>query len=135
MKKALPESLQHTIDAMLEAETQISYGKPEIYNAFVSPNANTTAVSASGRVMTGADAVREATVNVSKGNIGERNRFVEKIACDYVEGMCFFVIKSGVEIDKEDGTTDNLCWVITYVLKEIDGKWMLVHRQNTRSKP
>jgi len=133
--KVLPESLQRTIDALLEAETQISYAKPEIYNAFVVPDSDTTAVSASGRVMKGADAVREATVNVSRGNVGEKNRFVEKIACDYVDGMCYFVIKSGVEIDKEDGTTDSLCWVITYVLKEIDGKWMLVHRQNTRAKP
>jgi|GEM_PF-1015694 len=133
--KVLPESLQRTIDALLEAETQISYAKPEIYNAFVAAGAETTAVSASGRVMKGADAVREATVNVSRGNVGEKNRFIEKIACDYVDGMCYFVIKSGVEIDKEDGTTDSLCWVITYVLKEIDGKWMLVHRQNTRAKP
>jgi len=133
--KVLPESLQRTIDALLEAETQISYAKPEIYNAFVAAGAETTAVSASGRVMKGADAVREATVNVSRGNVGEKNRFIEKIACDYVDGMCYFVIKSGVEIYKEDGTTDSLCWVITYVLKEIDGKWMLVHRQNTRAKP
>lgn len=134
MKNALPESASRALDALLDAETQISYSRPEIYNAFVAPGENITAVSASGRIMTGTDEVRAATVNVSKGNVGERNRFVEYLACDYVDGMCYVILKSGVDIDKEDGTTDSLCWVITYVLKEIAGEWKLVHRHNTRSK-
>ena len=48
--------------------------------------------------------------------------------------MYYAVLKSGVEIDKDDGGTDSLCWIITLILQKVEGNWKLVHRHNTRAK-
>ncbi len=117
MEGVLSESAARALESLLEAETQISYAKPDVYNDCTADGDDVSAVSASGRVMLGAEEVRAATVVVSKGNVGERNRFVDYLACGAADGMCYAVIKSGVEIDKEDGQADSLCWIITYVLK------------------
>ena len=36
--------------------------------------------------------------------------------------------------DKEDGTSDELCWIVTLVIKETADGWKIIHRHNTRSK-
>ena len=130
----LPDDLQKVIDEILAAEVRISYGEPEKYNAYVSDSDSVTSVSASGRTMLGSEEVRAASVMVSKGNKGERDRFVEWISCDYANGMAYAVFKTGVTIDKEDGTSDELCWIVTLVIKVTADGWKIIHRHNTRSK-
>lgn len=130
----LPDGLKKIIDDIIAAESEISYGKPESYNSYVAEGEDVTAISASGRVMKGDAEVRGASVMVSKGNVGERDRFIEHISCDYVDDMAYAVFKTGVTIDKEDGSSDELCWAITLVIKNTPEGWKIVHRQNTRSK-
>jgi len=131
----LPFELQNVLENAIEAEKQISYARPEVYNALVAESDNCTAISASGRFTIGSADVKGATVRVSVGNVGETERFVEHIAADYTDNMFYGVFKSGVCISKEDGSSDRLCWVVTMVFKKIDGVWKLVHRHNTRSTP
>ena len=136
MKPELPKQLKELVDSVLDAEILISYAKPEPYNVFVADGDGVTAVSASGRVMVGSDAVKAATVTVSNGNLGESGRFVEYISGDVTDDMMYAVIKTGVTITKDDGSVGELCWVITFVFRKMeDGNWLLVHRHNTRSKP
>ncbi len=130
----LPDDIKRVIDDIIIAETEISRAKPECYNSFVEDSENVTAVSASGRTMKGSREVRDASVTVSKGNKGERERFIEWISCDYTEGMAYVLFKTGVTIDKEDGSSEELCWVVTLVVKNTGNGWKLVHRHNTRSK-
>lgn len=135
MNHPFPPGAHRAIAEILHAEQQISMGLSEPYNSLVAPGDTVTAISASGRVMLGNQAVCNATVNVAQGNVREQNRFIQFISQDATEDMCYTVLKSGVEIFKEDGSKDELCWVITLVLKKLDGKWVLVHRHNTRAKP
>lgn len=136
MKPQFPEQLKDLVDRILEAEIQISYSTPEPYNAFVADRENVTAVSASGRIMSGSDEVKAATTMVSKGNVGESGRFVEYISGEVTDEMMYALIKTGVTIHKDDGSTGDLCWVITFVFRRMeDGSWMLLHRHNTRAKP
>ena len=136
MKPELPKQLRKMVDKVLEGEIQISYASSEPYNAFVAEGDGVTAVSASGRVMVGCDAVKQATVTVADGNTGETGRFVEYIAGDATEDMMYALFKTGVTISKSDGSASELCWVVTFVFRKMeDGRWMLVHRHNTRSKP
>ena len=132
--ESLPNEIQEEIKAILDAESEISISKPEKYNDFVHNSENVTSVSASGRTMKGEKEVKDATIMVSHGNKGERDRFVDWISCDYVNGMAYAVFKTGVTIDKEDGSSDELCWVVTLIVKETESGWKLVHRHNTRSK-
>lgn len=134
MKHSIPEEVRHTLEAILKAEQQISCGLPEPYNAFVAPGDAVTAVSASGRTMLGHEAVCGATAGVAAGNVREHDRFTEYISCGGTQDMYYAVLKSGVEIDKDDGSTDSLCWVITLIVQKIGGTWKLVHRHNTRAK-
>ena len=134
MKNAIPEEIRHVLEEILKAEQQISCGLSEPYNAFVATRNTASAVSASGRVMLGHQAVCDATVNVAVGNVGEHDRFIEYISCGGTGDMYYAVLKSGVEIDKDDGGTDSLCWVITLILQKVEGNWRLVHRHNTRAK-
>ena len=131
----LPPDLFEVLENAIEAEKQISYAKPEVYNALVADSDNCTAISASGRHTLGSDDVREASVRVSIGNVGESGRFVEHIAADYTDDMFYAVFKSGVSISKDDGSCGSLCWIVTIVFKKIDGAWKIVHRHNTRSTP
>lgn len=130
----LPEELKKIVGDIIAAESEISYGMLDLYNFYVAEGGGVTAVSASGRVMKGTREVRDASVTVSRGNVGERDRFIEDISCDYINDMAYVVFKTGVTIDKEDGSTDDLCWVITLVIKNTPDGWKIVHRQNTRSK-
>lgn len=130
-----PKQLREMVDKVLAGEIQISYSQSEPYNALVADGDGITAVSASGRVMVGSDAVKQATVSVSEGNTGETGRFIEYIAGDLTDDMMYGVIKTGVVISKNDGSISELCWVVTFVFRKTeDGSWMLVHRHNTRSK-
>jgi ketosteroid isomerase-like protein len=126
--------MQKIIDKIIAAETEISIGKPEGYNAYVAKTDSVSSVSASGRTMLGEVEVRAASVMVSKGNVGERDRFIEWISCDWSEKMAYAVFKTGVTIDKEDGSSDELCWIVTLIIKETAEGWKILHRHNTRSK-
>ncbi len=132
--QAFSEKIAGLVDGILAGETRISYGESEPYNKLVAKTGNTTAVSASGRVSVGWQEVCGATENVSKGNIGESNRFIEYISYSQTEEMCYAVIKSGVTIEKEDHSQDSLCWIITFIFQKLNGEWILVHRHNTRAK-
>ena len=134
MKDLIPEEIRNIFEEILKAEQQISCGLYEPYNAFVAPGDAVTAISASGRVMLGREAVCEATVNVAAGNVREHDRFVEYISFGGAQDMYYAVLKTGVEIDQEDGSTDSLCWVITLVIQKVEGSWKLIHRHNTRAK-
>lgn len=133
MNQKLPAELQDILSEALRAEQKISYGDADCYNTYVAENDYCTAVSASGRVNIGCGEVRNASVQVAKGNIGESDRFLEMISCDYTDTMFYGVVKTGVRILKEDGSDQSLCWIITLIFKKIDGKWRIVHRQNTRA--
>jgi len=134
MLEKLPLEVGDTVQKIIAAEIEISYAKPEIYNSYVSGSDDVTAVSASGRLMKGTQEVCGATVAVSRGNVGERNRFADWISCGCGGGIAYVVFKTGVTIDKEDGTSDDLCWIVTLVLKKTADGWKLIHRHNTRSK-
>lgn len=134
MLKKLPEEIRETVKKVIASEVEISYAKPEAYNSYVADSDDATAVSASGRLMKGTQEVCGATIAVSHGNVGEHGRFIDWISCDYSGGMAYVVFKSGVSIDKEDNSTDDLCWIITMILRETPGGWRLIHRHNTRSK-
>ena len=127
--------LQETVDQVLAAERQISIGDPVPYNLFVADSETVSSVSASGRVMRGSQAVKAASEQVSKGSVGESDRFVEYLSCDYSDDMFYSVVKTGVTIHKDDGSQNSLCWVITLIFKKFNGVWKLIHRQNTRSNP
>lgn len=133
MLDQLPKDVQEVIRGILAAEVEISYAKPERYNAYIADACNVTAVSASGRYMKGANEVCDATVMVSAKNSGEHDRHIEWIACNYVENMAYVVFKSGVKIDKEDNSGEELCWIITLIVQKTNSGWKLVHRHNTRS--
>ena len=61
---------------------------------------------------------------------------MEFISGDMTDNMMYAVFKTGVTISKTDGSLSDLCWVVTFVFRrQEDGRWALVHRQNTRSKP
>lgn len=134
MNGSMPEDVRKALEDILAAEQKISVGASEPYNRLVAPGDAVTAVSASGRVMVGRQAVCDATVNVARGNVREHDRFIEYISCGGAGDMYYAVLKSGVEIDKDDGSTDDLCWVITLVMQKVEGAWRLVHRHNTRAK-
>lgn len=134
MLKKLPEEIREAVKNIIAAEIEISYANPEKYNSYVDDSDDVTAVSASGRLMKGTQEVCGATVAVSHGNVGEHGRFVDWISCGYSGGLAYVVLKSGVNIDKEDGSSDNLCWIITLIMRETSGGWKLIHRHNTRSK-
>lgn len=136
MKNGFSDQVKAVVEEVLAGEIQISYGNPAPYNNFVAEGDSVTAVSASGRVMTGSEAVKQASVTVSEGNIGETNRFMEFISGDMTDNMMYAVFKTGVTISKTDGSLSDLCWVVTFVFRRQEGgRWALVHRQNTRSKP
>jgi ketosteroid isomerase-like protein len=134
MIEKLPEEVQKVFKEVLAAETEISSGDPGVYNSYIADSEYATSVSASGRFMKGTREVREATVAVSLGNLREHDRLIEWISCDFTDDMAYAVFKSGVSIDKEDGKTDDLCWIVTLILKKTESGWKLVHRHNTRSK-
>ena len=130
---SLPPDLRETVNGILEAERKISEGLSKPYNDYVASSESATSVSASGRVMAGYEAVCKATETVAQGNTSEHGRFLDEIACACGEDLAYVVFRSGVTIQKSDGTESTLCWVITLVLQRFDGQWKLIHRQNTRS--
>ena len=134
MLKELTEEMKEAVQAAIDAECRISYGNPIEYNALVCDCSYSTAVSASGRVYQGSEAVKNASIEVSKGNIGERERTLELISCDYSDDLSIFycVFITSVVIEKSDGSENILKWVITLVMKRENDHWAIVHRQNTR---
>ena len=131
--EALPQSARDAVNRVLEAETLISTGRPEPYNAFVLKNSRSTAISASGRVMAGWESVCGATETVARGSTGETNRMLKELAWGWSETMFYVVFDTSVRIQKEDGTENAFHWVITMVFVRVDQEWKLVHRQNTRA--
>ena len=117
MKNGFSDQVKAVVEEVLAGEIQISYGNPAPYNNFVAEGDSVTAVSASGRVMTGSEAVKQASVTVSEGNIGETNRFMEFISGDMTDNMMYAVFKTGVTISKTDGSLSDLCWVVTLVFR------------------
>ena len=79
--EALPQSAREAVNRVLEAETLISAGRPEPYNAFVLKDSRSTAISASGRVMAGWESVCGATETVARGSTGETDRSLKELAC------------------------------------------------------
>ena len=117
MKNGFSDQVKAVVEEVLAGEIQISYGNPAPYNNFVAEGDSVTAVSASGRVMTGSEAVKQASVTVSEGNIGETNRFMEFISGDMTDNMMYAVFKTGVTISKTAGSLSDLCWVVTFVFR------------------
>jgi len=133
MFEQLPDALREAAEAVIRAEQRISCADAGTYNRFVADGPGSTAVSASGRTMIGAEAVRAATEMVAKGNLYERNRFLTPISADSTDGMFYVVFKTGVTIVGE--REQDFCWVVTLIFRKKEDKWLLVHRQNTRSNP
>ena len=130
---SLPPDLRETVNNLFQAEQRISEGLSTPYNDFVAPLESATSVSASGRWTVGHSAVCQATETVARGNVGEHDRFVEEIACGCGDDLAYVVFRTGVTIEKADGSETPLCWVITLVFQKFSSQWKLVHRQNTRS--
>lgn len=131
--ESLPPTSREAVNRILEAESLISVGRPEPYNAFVLREDGVSAVSASGRVMQGWESVCGATQQVTKGGVGETDRTVREIAWGWSESMFYVVFDTAVRIQKEDGTENAFHWVITMVFQWTGQAWKLVHRQNTRA--
>lgn len=130
---SLPRDLQETIRGLLKAEQQISIGKSTPYNDYVALLDSATSVSASGRIMLGYGAVCQATENVAQGNTREHDRFLDEISCSCSGDLAYVLFRTGVTIEKSDGSETPFCWVVTLIFQRIHGQWKLLHRQNTRS--
>ena len=133
MLENLPRDLQDTIKAVFEGEVQLSYNKPDLYNGFVADVPYATSISASSRTFVGAEAVRQASVNVAKDNDGERNREIEWISAECEGDMAYILFKCKVEthsVSKNEWV--GFGWVVSIIFRKIDGEWKIVHRQNTR---
>lgn len=130
--KAVAEA-KRVIESVLHAEELVSIGSYKEYNAFVEESDSVLSVSASGRVMRGSEEVKAATAAVAQGNAGEENRSLEFLACDGVDDLIYAVVKTSVDILKQEGPAESFCWVITLIMRKRNGTWYLAHRQNTRS--
>ena len=87
MINMLPEDARRVIQDIIDAESIISVGDPKPYNCYIAQSDAVTAISASGRFLKGHKEVSKATEAVSVGSVGERDRSIQWIACDYVDGM------------------------------------------------
>ncbi len=133
MLEKLPQDLQETIKEVLDGEVELSYNRPDKYNSFVADVPYATSISASSRTFIGAEAVKEASVKVAKDNDGERNRELEWISAECEGDMAYILFRCRVETHSVSRNEwGGLGWVVSIIFRKIDGKWKIVHRQNTR---
>ncbi len=134
MIEKFPQDLRETVLAVLEGEAKLSVAEPDLYNSYVVDADYATSISASSRTFVGAEAVKQASVNVAMDNGGERDRTLDWIAAEYEENMAYVVFKSTVEVySKSREAWNPLAWIVTIIFRKVDGRWVIAHRQNTRT--